>query len=82
MIFDTYLIAILSGLVLYLVMILDAKYIDTSKGDEPISPKIPLFVTLMVWIICTFRDSPSIQPMPMNKQYASVLAQRLMQEPF
>jgi hypothetical protein len=49
---SSYLIALFSGVLLYLVMILDAKYIE--PNDKQISPKIPLFVTLLVWMICVF----------------------------
>jgi hypothetical protein len=45
-------------------MILDSKYIEPS--DKQISPKLPLFVTLMVWLICVFyKATPSI---PVSKQ--------------
>jgi hypothetical protein len=52
---SSYLVALFSGVLLYLVLVLDAKYIE--PNDKPISPKIPLFVTLMVWMICVFYKS-------------------------
>lgn len=55
---SSYLIALLSGVVLYLIMVLDAKYIEPS--DKQISPKIPLSVTLMVWLICVFYKPNSV----------------------
>ena len=61
---SSYLVAFFSGVLLYLVMILDSKYIEPS--DKQISPKLPLFVTLMVWLICVFyKATPSI---PVSKQ--------------
>jgi hypothetical protein len=61
----TYLIAVLAGLIMYLVLFIDAKFIDTSKNENNISPKIPLFVTLMVWVICAFVGSESASPEPL-----------------
>lgn len=61
---SSYLVALFSGALLYLVMLLDAKYIEPS--DKPISPKLPLFVILMVWLICVFYKSSSV--VPVNKQ--------------
>ncbi len=49
MFLNSYLIALLSGIFVYLIMILDAKYIEQVKDDKPVSPKIPLLVTLIVW---------------------------------
>ena len=57
---SSYLIALLSGVVLYLIMVMDAKYIDPT--DKPISPKIPLLVTLMIWMICMFYMPTQVAP--------------------
>ena len=61
---NSYLIAILSGVFIYLVMILDSKYIEQSKDSKPVSLKIPLLVTLLVWIVCTFHESQIIEKVP------------------
>lgn len=66
---NTYLIAIFAGVLVYFVMMLDAKYIEPS--DKPISPKIPLFVTLLVWLICVFYTSET-SSLPIAKQPAMV----------
>lgn len=63
---SSYLVAILSGVIIYLVMIIDCKYID--PNDRPISPKIPLFVTLLVWTICMFYKTDSITQIPVSQQ--------------
>ena len=57
MFMNSYLIAILCGVFIYLIMILDAKYIEQTKEYKPISFKIPLLVTMLVWIVCTFNES-------------------------
>jgi hypothetical protein len=62
MIFSSYLIALFGGLFLYFVMVMDAKYID--PNSKPISPKLPLVVTLMIWLICTFYQGESISIKP------------------
>lgn len=69
---SSYLIALLSGVVLYLIMVLDAKYIEPT--DKQISPKLPLLVTLMVWLICMFyipgRVSTVVKPVTnLNRFY-------------
>lgn len=61
---SSYLVALFSGVLLYLVMLLDAKYIEPS--DKQISPKLPLFVTLMVWLICVFYKTGAT--IPVSKQ--------------
>ena len=49
---NSYLLSALVGLLVYAMMVLDNKYIDPKK--DPVSPKIPLFVTLIMWLICEF----------------------------
>lgn len=49
---NSYLIPLFIGVLVYFIMVLDAKYIE--PNDRPISPKIPLFVTLLVWFVCNF----------------------------
>jgi hypothetical protein len=61
---NSYLIAILSGVFIYLVMILDAKYIEQTKETKPVSLKIPLLVTFLVWIICIFHESQIVEKVP------------------
>ena len=65
---SSYLLALCSGLLVYLVMLLDAKYID--PNDKPVSPKIPLFVTMIVWFIVVFYKTES--SVPVLKQKAMV----------
>ena len=78
MFFNSYLIAILSGIIIYLIMILDAKYIEQVKDNKPISPKIPLLVTLIVWIICTFQETQVVKKLPM----INAINQNILIEPF
>ena len=78
MFFNSYLIAILSGIIIYLIMILDAKYIEQVKDNKPISPKIPLLVTLIVWIICTFQETQVVKKVPM----INAINQNILIEPF
>ena len=78
MFFNSYLIAILSGIIIYLIMILDAKYIEQVKDNKPISPKIPLLVTLIVWIICTFQETQVVKKIPM----INAINQNILIEPF
>ena len=54
---NSYLIPLFIGVLVYLIMILDAKYIE--PHDRPISPKIPLVVTLLVWLVCNFYKGES-----------------------
>jgi hypothetical protein len=61
---NSYLIAILSGVFIYLVMILDAKYIEQTKETKSVSLKIPLLVTFLVWIVCTFHESQIVEKVP------------------
>lgn len=61
---NSYLIAILSGVLIYLIMILDARYIEQTKESKPVSLKIPLLVTGLVWIICTFHESQIVEKVP------------------
>ena len=78
MFLNSYLIAILSGILIYLIMILDAKYIEQVKDNKPISPKIPLLVTLIVWIICTFQETQVVKKLPM----INAINQDILIEPF
>lgn len=61
---NSYLISILSGVFIYLIMILDARYIEQTKDSKPVSLKIPLLVTVLVWIVCTFHESQIIEKIP------------------
>lgn len=61
---NSYLIAILSGVLIYLIMILDAKYIEQNKDSKPVSFKIPLLVTMLVWIVCTFNETQIVEKVP------------------
>jgi len=45
-------------------MLIDSKYIEPNKCNEHISPKIPLLVSLLVWIICTFQENEIIKHVP------------------
>ena len=78
MFLNSYLIAILSGILIYLIMILDAKYIEQVKDNKPISPKIPLLVTLIVWIICTFQETQVIKKVPV----INAINQDILIDPF
>ena len=49
---DSYFIAILVGLLTYFAMVIDA-YINKMKIKD-VHPKIPLFVTILIWTICEF----------------------------
>ena len=64
MFMNSYLIAILSGVFIYLIMILDAKYIEQTKETKTVSVKIPLLVTLLVWIVCTFHKTQIVEKVP------------------
>jgi len=57
MFINSYLIAFFSGAFIYLIMIIDSIYIDPIKTNKNISPKIPLLVMLLVWIICIFQQN-------------------------
>ena len=78
MFLNSYLIAILSGILIYLIMILDAKYIEQVKDNKPISPKIPLLVTLIVWIICTFQETQVVKKVPV----INAINQDILIDPF
>lgn len=62
---NSYLIAIFAGVLVYFIMIIDSKYIE--PNDKQVSPKIPLFVTLMVWFICVFSNNDT-STIPISKQ--------------
>jgi hypothetical protein len=78
MFINSYLIAILSGVFIYLMMVLDSKYIDPSKDNKQVSPKIPLLVTLLVWIICVFQENQVIKQMPI----INAINQDILVDPF
>jgi hypothetical protein len=78
MFLNSYLIAILSGVLIYLIMIFDAKYIEQTKEEKPVSPKIPLLVTLLVWVICTFQETQVIKKVPI----INAINQDILVEPF
>ena len=59
-------------------MIFDAKYIEQVKDDKPVSPKIALFVTLLVWLICTFQETQVIKKVPI----INAINQEILVEPF
>jgi hypothetical protein len=61
---NSYLIAILSGVFIYLIMILDSKYIEQTKDSKPISFKIPILVTVLVWVVCTFHETQITEKIP------------------
>lgn len=64
----SYLLAVLAGVIVYLVMLLDSKYIEKTTDKNFISPKLPLLVTLIVWLICTFAYNDSCN-CPIHHQY-------------
>lgn len=64
MFINSYLIAILAGAFIYLVMLFDAKYIEQTSDNKPVSFKIPLLVTLLVWIICIFHENQVVEKVP------------------
>jgi hypothetical protein len=76
MFLNSYLIAILTGILIYLIMILDSKYIE--QDNKQVSPKIPLLVTLIVWIICTFQENQVVKKMPV----INAINQDILVEPF
>ena len=78
MFLNSYLIAIFAGIFLYLIMILDAKYIEKVKDYKPISPKIPLLVILIIWIICTFLENQVIKKVPA----INAINQQILIDPF
>jgi len=45
-------------------MILDSKYIEQTKDSKPVSFKIPLLVTVLVWIVCTFHETQIAEKVP------------------
>ena len=64
---NSYLLSILVGILVYAMMVLDNKYIDPKK--DPVSPKIPMFVTLILWLICEFYlNAP--KPLPLATHQA------------
>jgi hypothetical protein len=63
---SSHYIAIVAGLCVYVAMIIDNWYIDPT--DKPTSPKIALFVTLLVWILCEFIIlNPNHESIPLPK---------------
>jgi hypothetical protein len=76
MFLNSYLIAILTGILIYLIMILDSKYIE--QDNKQVSPKIPLLVTLIVWIICTFQENQVVKKVPV----INAINQDILVEPF
>lgn len=56
---NSYLIAIISGLIVYIALYIDGKYIEPVE-KENISIRIPLLVSLIVWIVCTFFTKPLV----------------------
>lgn len=49
---NSYFIALIIGLCVYLMMLIDSHYIEPT--DKPTSPKVALWVMLLVWILCEF----------------------------
>ena len=49
---SSHYIAFVAGLCVYLAMVFDNSYIDPT--DKPTSPKVALFVSLLVWVLCEF----------------------------
>jgi hypothetical protein len=78
MFFNSYLIAILLGAFVYLIMIIDSKYIEPKKYKDNVSPKIPLLVTLLIWIICTFQENNIIKKVPV----INAINQQILTDPF
>ena len=78
MFINSYLIAVFSGVLIYLIMLIDSKYIEPTKCNEQVSPKIPLFVTLLVWIICTFQENEVVKKVPI----INAMNQEILMMPF
>jgi hypothetical protein len=78
MFFNPYLISILAGILIYVIMLLDARYIEKTKDNKPVSFKIPLLVTLIVWLICTFQENQVIKQVPV----INAINQDILVEPF
>lgn len=57
---DSYFIAILIGILTYFAMVIDA-YVNKNKINS-VSPKIPLFVTILVWVVCEFFIKEPVKP--------------------
>lgn len=49
---NSYLIALLFGILIYVAMIFDSIFIEVT--DKPVSPKIPLLVMLILWLFCEY----------------------------
>jgi hypothetical protein len=64
MFINSYLIAFFSGIFIYLIMVIDSIYIEPLPNNKTVSPKIPLLVTLLVWIICSFQEKNIISNLP------------------
>lgn len=76
MFLNPYLISIFAGFVVYIIMIIDAKYIE--KDNKIVSPKIPLLVTLIVWLICTFQENQVVKELPV----INAINQDILVDPF
>lgn len=61
---NSYLLSIMVGLLVYLMMLVDARWIE--PNNKPISPKIPLFVVLLLWILCEFVLNAKVSPPPIQ----------------
>ena len=77
MFINSYLIAFLSGVLIYLIMIIDSIYIEPVKPKKPVSPKLPLLVMLMVWVICIFQEKNHI-----SKITSSPINQEIFLDPY
>jgi len=77
MFINSYLIAFFSGVLIYLVMIFDSIYIEPVKPKKTISPKLPLLVMLIVWVICVFQEKNQI-----NKLTSSPINQEIFLDPY
>lgn len=76
MFLNPYLISIFAGFFIYIIMIIDAKYIE--KDNKIVSPKIPLLVTLIVWLICTFQENQVVKELPV----INAINQDILVDPF
>jgi hypothetical protein len=61
---NSYLLSFLFGLIIYGMMVIDARYIE--PNNKPISLKIPLASMLLFWIIYEFVIS--VKPSPVAIQ--------------
>ena len=57
---NSYLLSFLFGLLIYGMMVIDAKYIE--PNNKQISPKIALFAMLLFWIIYEFVINSKVSP--------------------